>query len=144
MLAGLPASALLLVVVAACGSSGPVTKTVSVPAVTTPPATTINTATSSLTPNTSTIGTTATASCGSVAGGFAYQITGTGVSCSTAQAVANAYVHSIQGSSQNGQGAVTVSAANTQFSCTSAQGQTATVSCDAPGNQGVVQFKTHT
>jgi hypothetical protein len=113
-----------------------------VPAPTTPPATTISTATASLTP--STTGTTQAASCGSVSGGFAYQITGTGVSCSTSQTVANAYVHSIQGNGQSGQGTVTVSAANTQFSCTSTfQGQTGSVTCNAPGNQGVVQFKTH-
>jgi len=141
-LAGLPVMAVLAALVAGCGSSTTITKTASVPAPTTPLATT---STAQLTPSASTTGTTqATANCGSVSGGFAYQITGSSVSCSTAQAVANAYVHSIQGNGQNGQGTVTVSAANTQFSCTSTfQGQTGTVSCDAPGNQGVVQFKTH-
>jgi hypothetical protein len=144
MLTGLPASlAVVAALAAGCGSSTTVTKTASVPTPTTPPATNLNTATA-LTPNTSTTGTQPTASCGSVSGGFAFQITGSGVSCATAQAVANAYVNSIQGNGQSAQGAVTVSAANTQFSCTSTfQGQTGTVTCNAPGNQGVVVFKTH-
>jgi hypothetical protein len=77
-----------------------------------------------------------------VAGGHAYQITVTKLSCSTAQTVADAWVHATRGGGQNPNGTVTVGAGSSQFICSAVfQGRFGSVSCQSPGSQGVISFR---
>jgi hypothetical protein len=125
----------LALLLAACGSTTRLTKTASTAGPTVP--------SQALTPSTSGTSGTSTnqtpASCGSAAQGGASQISGTGVSCATAQQVATTYVKTIQGGSP---APSIISVGGTQFTCSSvSQSQSPTVSCDAPGNPGAVVFK---
>jgi len=122
----------LALLLAGCGSTTTLTKTASTAGPTVP--------SQALTPSTSGTSTNQTpASCGSAAQGTASQISGTGVSCATAQQVATTYVKTIQGGSP---APTIISVGGTQFTCSSlSQSQGSTVSCDAPGNPGAVVFK---
>jgi hypothetical protein len=122
----------LALLLAACGSTTTLTKTASTAGPTVP--------SQALTPSTSGTSTNQTpANCGSAAQGAASQISGTSVSCATAQQVATTYVKTIQGGSP---APSIISVGGTQFTCSSvSQSQGPTVSCDAPGNPGAVVFK---
>lgn len=137
---------LVAVVAGGCGSTSitaPSTPSVTTASTPSPTLTQLGSA-QPLTPGGSTGTTTSPTplSCGPADQGTATQVYATGVSCATAQQVVSTYIKTVQGGGQGTGGALTVSAANTTFSCSAvAQSGTTTVSCDAPGNPGAVVFK---
>jgi hypothetical protein len=127
----------LPLLVAACGSAKsqtqPLAPTPS--AATTQPATTLTQPPTPLTPPTGTT-TQSPVSCGSAGG--ATQITSAGTSCATAQQVATAYVHTVQGG-QTPQGTVSLSVGGNQYTCTASP---PSVTCSTPKSLASVVFRT--
>jgi hypothetical protein len=138
MLAGL-----FLLLAAGCGSTTTISRTTPLPPAGAPTASAPRAAPPVRTPLTPTAtSTTPTVSCGSVAQGAASEIAASGIPCSTAQATAAAWVTATSSGGQATQGTVSVSAAGTQFSCSSmVVGGQRTVTCDSPGIQSAVTFK---